>query len=163
LLGLFTVNEGSSARLLSFQTGVLLQVHNFAGFTSDCICRLRFTRFAIRVFLCLLKLSRRHARRPKTLRPDAAIRQIARPQLSVLAPLGAQATLRRAGALRAARALRAGLRRALPARLAVVLFAAGLAAFLLAILAMSLLSLSSCFSAQYESTILEGEKIWASP
>jgi len=53
---------------------------------------------------------------------------------------GRQAALRRAGALRTARALRAGLRRALPERLAVVFFLARLAAFF-AILAMSFLSL----------------------
>jgi hypothetical protein len=53
---------------------------------------------------------------------------------------GRQAALRRAGAFRVARALRAGLRRALPERLAVVFFLARLEAFF-AILAMSFLSL----------------------
>ena len=65
-----------------------------------------------------------------------------------------QAALRRAGDFRTARALRAGLRRALPERLAVVFFVARLVAFFFAILAMSLLSLFSAgSSAQYESTI----------
>jgi len=52
-----------------------------------------------------------------------------------------QAALRRAGDLRAARDLRAGFRRVLPERLAVVFLVAGLAAFFFAIFAMSLLSL----------------------
>jgi hypothetical protein len=72
---------------------------------------------------------------------------------------GRQAALRRAGALRVARALRAGLRRALPERLAVVFFVARLVAFFFAILAMSFLSLfPGGFSAQYESTLLKEKR-----
>ena len=72
---------------------------------------------------------------------------------------GPQAALRRAGEFRMARALRAGLRRALPERLAVVFFVARLVAFFFAILAMSLLSLfPGGFSAQFESTITRARK-----
>ena len=72
---------------------------------------------------------------------------------------GRQAALRRAGAFRVARALRAGLRRALPERLAVDFFVARLVAFFFAILAMSLLSLfPGGFSAQFESTITRARK-----
>jgi len=81
------------------------------------------------------------------------------PQLSAYA-LAGYAALRRAGALRMPRALRAGLRRALPERLAVV-FVARLAFF--AIFAMSFLSLSlflGGLSAQYESTQLREGKYW---
>ena len=66
----------------------------------------------------------------------------ARPKMPKPKRGGRQAALRRAGDLRAARALRAGFRRVLPERLTVVFLAAGLAAFFFAIFAMSLLSLS---------------------
>jgi hypothetical protein len=77
---------------------------------------------------------------------------------------GRQAALRRAGAFRVARALRAGLRRALPERLAVDFFVARLVAFFFAILAMSLLSLSFqvVFLPNSNRQLLEREKIWAS-
>ena len=87
-----------------------------------------------------------HGSRPETPRPGACYAQMpGRSRRSLQRLCGRQAALRRAGAFRVARALRAGLRRALPERLAVDFFVARLVAFFFAILAMSLLSLSRWF------------------
>lgn len=85
------------------------------------------------------------------LRPGRAVKGRARPQLSAICARQA-ALRRRVGALRWLRRLAVDLRRALPdrlavlvARLAAVLFVAGLAAFCLAVFAMSSIFLSRWF------------------